>query len=100
MEASVPRCVSCLSGNRDRPLLVPRNGTFFLATARHVVKLVSKIIVPAFTAVEFIPLPVTGRVKMIVAVASVEHFIVLSAGQDVSARLAVERVLAPVGVPR
>src|SRR5215207_4567962 len=109
MEASVPRCVSCLSGNRDRPLLVPRNGTFFLATARHVVKLVSKIIVPAFTAVEFIPLPVTGRVKMIVAVpavedvlaptspqhlvvavASVEHFIVLSAGQDVSARLAVE----------
>src|SRR5215204_2725435 len=116
MEASAPRCVSCLSGNRDRPLLVPRNGTLHLATARHIVKAVSKIIVLAFTAVEFIPLPVTSRVKMIVAVpavedvlaptspqhlvvASVEHFIALSAGQEVSARPAVERVLAPVGVP-
>src|SRR5215207_5637446 len=73
-----------------------------LATAVHIVELVGNVMVLAFTAKELISpentadfsTTICGPVKIIVAIATVEHVIVLSAVQEVFARSAMEHVFA------
>jgi hypothetical protein len=71
----------------------------FLAAAVHIVKLVSVVPVPAFTAIELIPLPISG-INYIVAVPAVEHILAAAAArltpaiQSVGTRPTVEDVAA------
>ena len=46
-----------------------------LAAARHVVDLLSHISVPAFTAIELVPLPIPIRVNGIAAIPAVDHIL-------------------------
>ena len=70
-----------------------------LATAVHIVDLVSQVSIPAFTAIELIPLPISG-INYIVAVPAVEHILAAAAArltpaiQSVGTRPTVEDVAA------
>jgi hypothetical protein len=50
---------------------------FLLATAVHVVELVRIVLVRAFTAIELVLLPDTGRVDEIVASSAIDHILAL-----------------------
>ena len=69
--------------NRWQPLL--------LAAARHVVDLVGQVSVPAFTAIELVPLPITS-VDLIVAIPAVDHVLVVTLGVGVKLTFAVQEV--------
>jgi hypothetical protein len=60
----------------DRAMLLLENRWSPLNLAAvHVVVLIRKVVVPTFTAIEFIPLPVLARYQVIVAVAPIDDII-------------------------
>src|SRR5829696_4594029 len=70
---------------------------FLLATAVHIVKLVSRVFVLAFTAIELISLPVVwahGQLKLIVAIPAVEDILTRASRQRVVAVAPIQHVIA------
>src|SRR5215207_5510664 len=63
-----------------------------LEAARHVVVLVSAVAVPAFTAIELVPLPIYGG-KIIVAITAIDDILALASVQIIVARPTVEDIV-------
>src|SRR5215216_2788633 len=69
-----------------------------LATAVHIVDLVSKVFILAFTTIELIPIPINKSSKIIVAIPAMEDILSLASAHRVVAIPTIEDIVAIVSV--